>query len=288
MKILKLLFFILLLLVNPSISFSEHPIDVQKNAHNKEYYKAMISFEKLPKQKANKDVLLSAAQSAWALSLPDTATTLFDKVLNDEKLTKDEKSKIYLYKGIIEFQEEKYSTSKIFAEKSLMLASKDEFKSPAHKLLGDSLFKLKRYSKAKEQYLNALDFSSDEEKSNINYQLGVTCFYLGDFESSKNYFSKVSLDNEDSPFAIRLLIKIALEESNYPALKKWLNVATSEFPDEFLDSYIEYAKIKLAIYEKNKQVANKTLQEAKEKFPQSDPWINLAMASYEAFLWERN
>ncbi len=288
MKILKLLFFILLLLVNPSISFSEHPIDVQKNAHNKEYYKAMISFEKLPKQKANKDVLLSAAQSAWALSLPDTATTLFDKVLNDEKLTKDEKSKIYLYKGIIEFQEEKYSTAKIYAEKSLMLASKDEFKSPAYKLLGDSLFKLKQYSNAKSQYKKALSYASEEEKSNINYQLGVTCFYLGDFENSKNYFSKVSLDNEDAPFAIRLLIKIALEENDFSSLKKWLDVATSEFPDEFLDSYIEYAKIKLAINEKNKQVANKTLQEAMEKFPQSDPWINLAMASYEAFLWERN
>lgn len=279
----------LLNLIFVSNSLAEHPINVQKNAINKEYYKAMVSFEKLPKQKLNKDVLLSAAQSAWALSLPDTAIELFDKILEDNTSSTSQKAKIYLYKGIIDFQEGKFTTSQVFAEKALSLLDEksNALKASALKLLGDSFFKQKLYGKAKTKYTKALKIATSQELSAIYLQRGMASFYLGSFDDALKDLQKVSLDNEDATLAVRLLMKILLEKKEYKKLKKWIEVANTEFPNEFIDSWIDYAKVKIAISENDKKAAKNILMQAKEKFPESDSWINLASAALETYLWQK-
>ena len=279
----------LLNLIFVSNSLAEHPINVQKNAINKEYYKAMVSFEKLPRQKLNKDVLLSAAQSAWALSLPNEAIELFDKILDDPNTSNKEKAKIYIYKGIIDFQEGKYSTSQIFAKKALSFKENisESLKSAALKLLGDSYFKLKLFGEAKKEYVKALKCADNNQKPSIYLQKGMSEFYLGSFDDAQKDLQKVSMDNEDAPLAIKLLMKILLEKKDYQKLKKWIEVSNTEFPNEFIDSWIEYAKVKIAISENNKREALKILESAKEKYPESDSWINLARASLETYLWNK-
>lgn len=276
-------------LICVSNSLAEHPINVQKNAINKEYYKAMVSFERLPRQKLNKEVLLSAAQSAWALSLPDTAIELFDKILDDKNISNKEKAKIYLYKGIIDFQEGKYSISQIFAKKALSFSNdiSESLKSAALKLLGDSYFKLKLYGEAKREYIEALKYADNNQQPSIYLQKGMAEFYLGSFDESQKDLQKVSMDNEDAPLAIKLLMKILLEKKDYQKLKKWIEVLNIEFPDEFIDSWIDYAKVKVAISEDNKREALKVLEFAKDKYPESDSWINLARASLETYLWNK-
>ena len=276
-------------LICVSNSLAEHPINVQKNAINKEYYKAMVSFERLPRQKLNKEVLLSAAQSAWALSLPDTAIELFDKILDDKNISNKEKAKIYLYKGIIDFQEGKYSISQIFAKKALSFSNdiSESLKSAALKLLGDSYFKLKLYGEAKREYIEALKYADNNQQPSIYLQKGMAEFYLGSFDEAQKDLQKVSMDNEDAPLAIKLLMKILLEKKDYQKLKKWIEVLNIEFPDEFIDSWIDYAKVKVAISEDNKREALKVLEFAKDKYPESDSWINLAKASLETYLWNK-
>ncbi|MDD7473381.1 MAG: hypothetical protein SPJ04_03625 [Bdellovibrionota bacterium] len=276
-------------LICVSNSLAEHPINVQKNAINKEYYKAMVSFERLPRQKLNKEVLLSAAQSAWALSLPDTAIELFDKILDDKNISNKEKAKIYLYKGIIDFQEGKYSISQIFAKKALSFSNdiSESLKSAALKLLGDSYFKLKLYGEAKREYIEALKYADNNQQPSIYLQKGMAEFYLGSFDEAQKDLQKVSMDNEDAPLAIKLLMKILLEKKDYQKLKKWIEVLNIEFPDEFIDSWIDYAKVKVAISEDNKREALKVLEFAKDKYPESDSWINLARASLETYLWNK-
>ena len=276
-------------LICVSSSLAEHPINVQKNAINKEYYKAMVSFERLPRQKLNKEVLLSAAQSAWALSLPDTAIELFDKILDDKNISNKEKAKIYLYKGIIDFQEGKYSISQIFAKKALSFSNdiSESLKSAALKLLGDSYFKLKLYGEAKREYIEALKYADNNQQPSIYLQKGMAEFYLGSFDEAQKDLQKVSMDNEDAPLAIKLLMKILLEKKDYQKLKKWIEVLNIEFPDEFIDSWIDYAKVKVAISEDNKREALKVLEFAKDKYPESDSWINLARASLETYLWNK-
>ena len=276
-------------LICVSNSLAEHPINVQKNAINKEYYKAMVSFERLPRQKLNKEVLLSAAQSAWALSLPDTAIELFDKILDDKNISNKEKAKIYLYKGIIDFQEGKYSISQIFVKKALSFSNdiSESLKSAALKLLGDSYFKLKLYGEAKREYIEALKYADNNQQPSIYLQKGMAEFYLGSFDEAQKDLQKVSMDNEDAPLAIKLLMKILLEKKDYQKLKKWIEVLNIEFPDEFIDSWIDYAKVKVAISEDNKREALKVLEFAKDKYPESDSWINLARASLETYLWNK-
>ena len=276
-------------LICVSNSLAEHPINVQKNAINKEYYKAMVSFERLPRQKLNKEVLLSAAQSAWALSLPDTAIELFDKILDDKNISNKEKAKIYLYKGIIDFQEGKYSISQIFAKKALSFSNdiSESLKSAALKLLGDSYFKLKLYGEAKREYIEALKYADNNQQPSIYLQKGMAEFYLGSFDEAQKDLQKISMDNEDAPLAIKLLMKILLEKKDYQKLKKWIEVLNIEFPDEFIDSWIDYAKVKVAISEDNKREALKVLEFAKDKYPESDSWINLAGASLETYLWNK-
>lgn len=280
---------VVLNLICVSNSLAEHPINVQKNAINKEYYKAMVSFERLPRQKLNKEVLLSAAQSAWALSLPDTAIELFDKILDDKNISNKEKAKIYLYKGIIDFQEGKYSISQIFAKKALSFSNdiSESLKSAALKLLGDSYFKLKLYGEAKREYIEALKYADNNQQPSIYLQKGMAEFYLGSFDEAQKDLQKVSMDNEDAPLAIKLLMKILLEKKDYQKLKKWIEVLNIEFPDEFIDSWIDYAKVKVAISEDNKREALKVLEFAKDKYPESDSWINLARASLETYLWNK-
>ncbi len=285
MKIKLLLLSIFFIIFGTDIALAEHPINVQENAINKEYYKAMISFEKLPKQKVTKDVLLAAAQSAWALSLPDKAIELFDSILNNFELSQKERAKIYFFKGIIEFQEERISSAELLARETIKITHNDSLKASALKLLGDCSFKMKQYGQAQKQYTKALEFASKEEINSIYFQRGSAFFYLGKLNEASKDLEKVSLENEDAVSAIKLLIKISLEEKNFKALKHWIKVANTEFSEQFIDSWLDYAKLQLAIHEKDKNLSKKILKEAQEKFPPSDPWINLAMASFETFLW---
>ncbi len=278
---------ILSMLFYANLALAEHPINVQKNAINKEYYKAMISFERLPKQKINKDVLFAAAQSAWALSLPEKAIELFDSILNNFDISSKEKARILLFKGIIEFQEDNVATAELLANESLKLTENNSLKSSALKLLGDCSFKLKQYGQAEERYTQALEHASKEESNSIYFQRGSSFFYLRNLKEAKEDLKKVSLDNEDAVSSIRLLIKISLDEKNYKELKQWLKVANTEFSEQFIDSWVDYAKLQLAMSENDERLARKILGKAKEKFPPSDPWVNLAMASFETFLWDK-
>ena len=175
------------------------------------------------------------------------------------------------------------------AKKALSFSNdiSESLKSAALKLLGDSYFKLKLYGEAKREYIEALKYADNNQQPSIYLQKGMAEFYLGSFDEAQKDLQKVSMDNEDAPLAIKLLMKILLEKKDYQKLKKWIEVLNIEFPDEFIDSWIDYAKVKVAISEDNKREALKVLEFAKDKYPESDSWINLARASLETYLWNK-
>ena len=91
--------------------FADHPVDVQRLSSEGDYFKALTMYELLPDRRLNDDARVSAAKSAWALGLTKKAASIFDAVLRSGTLDNDDRARVTLSRGIIEYQEEHYQAS---------------------------------------------------------------------------------------------------------------------------------------------------------------------------------
>ncbi len=94
----------------------------------------------------------------------------------------------------------------------------------------------------------------NENKSELNYLLGLICQYQGDFKNSKGYFSQALKEDENAQYYLDLA-KIEYLEKNYSKseeyLKEGLKIANnstvrSEIEDYLIKNYLKNNNAKLA------------------------------------------
>lgn len=273
-------------LFSGAVCQAQHSIDVQRLAAKGEYFQALVDFEKLPKRKASTEAVSAAARSAWGLGLSQRAIQEYDKVLLDEKLGTVERSRIYLSRAVIEFQEDRFQTAVLYSERSVgLLKESSPLRAKALLVWGNGLGEMGLHAAAEQKYLQALDEVEIEDKAELNYRVGIVQMRLGKIDEARSNFEKVPLHHDRTAESMRYLSQLALESSNYKEAEFWLSKGRSEYPDSFLDSWVDYVLVRVAIDADDRDKVKNLMEEAKKKYPPSDDWLNLLQAAAEAYFW---
>lgn len=277
---------LLLALVAHQNVYAQHAIDVQRLTSEKDYYEALKIYESLPKRKVTPEAMIAAGKSAWALSLPQKAIDEFEKALRTKELTDTQKARLLLSRGIIEYQEDRFRVAILFAERVIkILNTPSAFRSKAWLLWGESLSSLKSYGAAEEKYKNALKESDQEELPNIYYLLGNSELKLGKLKEARENFERIPLQHAQAPQAMRRLAEISLQEKKYSQVAFWLERGRRDYPDQFIDSWTDYALVQAAINNNDKEKVITLQTQAGNKYPPSDEWLSLLNAAVEEYLW---
>lgn len=277
------------LLVNQE-ALAQHPIEVQKAALNSEYWKALTTYDKMPKRTATVEATIAAGKAAWALSLPDRAKQEFDKALLSDDLSKEERSELLLSRGIIEFQEGNYAIAVLFAEKAVNLFDQSHvLRGRSWLLWGESLYYQGIYGAAEHKYRNALKEIEPKSQNELRYLLARCQLKNGKGDDAFQNFSEIPLDHERAPDSIRHLAGIALNSEDFAQAKMWLEQGRKHYPNEFLDSWVDYVLVSVAVENKTFDEALKIQEQAVKIYPPSDYWLTLIDSKIEVALWkERN
>lgn len=231
---------------------------------------------------------IAVAKAAWAMGLSERAAEGFENVLRTEKLTSATRARLLLSRGIIEFQEERHEVSMLFAEKAVSsLPEASPLRSKAWLLWGENLYANGSYGAAEQKYLQALDEALNDESADIHYRLGLCQMRLAKHIDAKKHLESIPFGHPKTADAIRYLAQIALEADKFSEAEFWLKKGRNEYPDAYLDSWIDYAFVHIAISEKNEKEVSRIQQDADAKYPPSDHWLTLLKAAAESWLWRR-
>lgn len=281
----------LLVLLMCAPAFGQHPIDVQRQTASGDYFVALTTYERMPKRIATVESTIAAARSAWALGLHARALEEFDKALRSEALSQAEKARIFLSKGIIEFQDGKFQVAALHAGRATSLIDDldEEVPSPlrakALLLWGDSLARQGLHGDAEPLYIRALDEAAPEDLAQIHYSLGMCRKNLGKYEAARANFESVPLQHELTPAAMRQLSMLALDNGHANAASFWLTKGRADYPDSFLDSWVDYALVRVAIDRNDRKTVRELRSAAAKKYPPSDQWLTLLQAAAEEYEW---
>jgi len=271
-----------------SVAVAEHPVDVQRLSAEGEHFKALEMYEKLPDRRLGDDTHIAAAKSAWALGLTKKACELFDSVLRGSSLDNDERARLTLSRGIIEFQEGRYQESALFAEKAASyLPDRSPLRGRALLLWGQGLYKAQAYATAEEKLWRALAESAPEDRPDVSLSLGMTQIKLGKLSDAERALKAIPTDDQNAAEAIRLLAEISLQSGKGDRARFWIDKGKADYSESFLDSWTDYGLTKAALKSGDIEKARKATQEATRRLPPSDPWLILTQASLEQAEWAR-
>lgn len=267
-----------------AVGYAQSAIEVQRLAASGDYLGALSVYQRLPQRIVTTDTIIAAARSAWALGLPDRAISEFDRALRDESLDPIEQARIHLSRGIIEFQEGHYQVAILFAERVIgLLSVAGPLRSQAWLLWAQSLERIGSYGAAEERFLKALDEAASESQAELHFHLGMCQMKLGKMDSARKNFEQVPLADERTPDAMRHLAEIALDSGELEQVDFWLTKGRQEYPDSFLDSWVDYALARVAIERDDGMRLDEVFTNAQREFPPSDQWFSLLRAAVETY-----
>lgn len=268
---------------------AQHPIDVERSAAKAEYFQALVAFDKLPARRATPEAIVAAAKSAWALGLAERAIREYDRALRDDTLDALQRARLLLARGIIDYQEGRYQVAALFAEKGVAALLEDNaLKAQIWLLWAESLVKLNSYGAAEEKYISASQHAAEASRAEIYFLLARCQLNLGKWEEARLNFEQVPLRHERAAAAMRHLAEIALQQRRHEQASFWLQKGREDFPDEFLDSWVDYALVKAAIDRGELKKVQELQQRAEQKYPPSDTWLVLLNSAAEAFYWSES
>jgi tetratricopeptide (TPR) repeat protein len=277
-----------LILLSAHTSYAQHQIDVQRLSAEGEYLKALTVYELLPARKIGSDTRIAAAKSSWALGLNRQAAELFDSVLRDVKLTLENRARVTLSRGVLEYQEERYPEASLYAEKAISyLRESSPLRGRAYLLWGQSLSRTGAYGAA-EQKLEAARTDADEvDKAEINFALGMVEMRIGKLEKADECLKAIPAQHDRSAAAVRALASIALQTNQTERARFWIEKGKNAYPEAFLDSWAEYGLMQVAVANGDLPTARRLVQEAQKNYPPSDSWLILMRAALEESEWGR-
>jgi tetratricopeptide (TPR) repeat protein len=268
------------------IAFAEHPIDVQRLTAEGDHFKALVLYELLPDRRLGDDTHIAAAKSAWALGLTRQAADLFDSVLRRTTIDDDERARITLSRGILEYQEARYQEAALFAEKAAaLLPEKAPLRGRAMLLWGQSLLKAQAYATAEEKLLRALGEVLPSDRPDVALALGTAQIKLGKLTDAERSLKTIPASHAYASEAIRMLASIALQTKQNERARFWIEKGKTAYADAFLDSWADFGLVKVAIEADDLAQARRVVDKASQRFPPSDTWLILMQAALEQAEW---
>lgn len=267
------------------------PSDLQRLVAAGDYVKALVTFEQMPQRTLTTDARVSAARSAWALGLPDEALSEFDRVLRDNSLDALARARVLVSKSTIQLQEGRHLVASVLAEEAVKLldSAAPPGGEPVHAnalaLWAESLSRLGQHAQAANKFEAALDLAQTEQAPEFRFLAGETNLTLGRDADARAQFEQIPLQHERAPEALRHLAELALRERDGARALLWLRRARAEFPDQFLDGWVDYALLQAAALVQDAQSVRAIREEVRQRYAPSDQWRILVEAAAEEIEW---
>lgn len=289
----QLLLTIFLFLGVAAQAVAQHPIDVERKAQAGEWLEALSAFRMLPSRRVTPAAALAAAKSAWALGLVKEAKTQYDRALlldpEGQELSDADRSRILFSRGIIEFQEGNYQAAIVFAGKaSDLIEVEGPLKAEIFQLWGEALLKANKPQLALEKCEAALNWIRPEGEGDLHYLIATAAMTIGQLEKAEEHFTAVPLRHSKSGLAMKGLGMLALENKKYDEVTFWLTKGRQEYPDVFLDSWVDFALVKAYAASGDSEQLKKAYENATATYPPSDGWLILLQATAEESLWQKS
>jgi tetratricopeptide (TPR) repeat protein len=273
--------------ISSTLAFAEHPIDVQKLSAEGDHFRALSVYELLPDRRLSEDTHISAAKSAWALGMTKQAAELLDSVLRGELADSDERARITLMRGVIEYQEERYQEAQLFAEKAAaLIPERAPLRGRAMLLWGQSLLRSHAYASAEEKLLRALADAAPSDRPDVALSLGSVLIKLGKMSEAEKTLKLIPADHEYAPGAIRMLAAIALQTKQGERARFWIEKGRQAYADAFLDSWPDFGLVTVALDADDLPRARSIVDRAQQRLPPSDTWLILMQAALEQAEWK--
>lgn len=267
---------------------AQHPIDVQRLYVQGSYYEALLTYEKMPKRTRTMAAEIAAGKSAWALSLPDRSLDVFQKALRDESISDHERYWLLFSRAVISYQEDRFEEAIAYADSALQEFPKDlPITARLHVLKGQALSRLDDYVQALHHYETALTSCAPEEAADIHYLMGLSFFRIGKLNDARQHLEQLPNDHSESAAAVRMLVFISLENESFEEAEHWLNKGVEFYPETFLDSWSDYARLKIAIAASDRKAIKTIVKDSREKYPPSDSWLAMISATAEMYHWKQ-
>lgn len=269
-------------------AYAQHPIDVQQASSNGEHFKALTTYLLLPARRLTPDTRVAAAKSSWALGLHAQAANEIDGLLRDKAIEGDQRARLTFMRGVIDYQEERYQESRLYAEKTIsLLKGPSPLRARAHLLWGQSAMRMKAYGGAEDNLKAALEEADSADVAEVHFALGEVQMRVGKYLDAEEHFKAIPMEHDRTATAVRHLAALAMETGNLEKAKFWLDKGRVEFPEAFIDSWADYGATRVALAMGDLLVARRTVDGATKKYPPSDPWLLLMQASLEKSEWDR-
>lgn len=286
-RLLKFILGFLLGCLSSTLVFAEHPIDVQKLSAEGDHFKAFTMYELLPDRRLDEDTHIAAARSAWALGMTRQAAELFDSVLRGDLIDADERARITLSRGILEYQEERYQEAALFAEKAAgQLPEGAPLRGRAMLLWGQSLYRAQAYSSAQEKLARALIDAAPSDRPDVALALGRALLKLGKLSEAEKTLKIIPASHEYASEAVRMLASISLQTKQGERARFWIEKGRSDYTDAFLDSWADFGLVTVALESNDLARARSVVERAERRLPPSDNWLILMQAALEQAEWK--
>jgi tetratricopeptide (TPR) repeat protein len=287
-RLTKFILGFLLGCLSSTLVFAEHPIDVQKLSAEGDHFKALTMYELLPDRRLDEDTHIAAARSAWALGMTRQAIELFDVILRGDAIDADERARITLSRGIIEYQEERYQEAALFAEKAAsQLPERAPLRGRAMLLWGQSLYKAQAYSVAEEKLLAALADAAPSDRPDVALSLGRVFMKLGKLSEAEKTVKLIPASHAHAAEAIRMLAHIAFLTKQGERARFWIEKGRSDYTNSFLDSWADFGLVSVALDSEDLPRARSIVERAQKRLPPSDNWLILMQAALEQAEWKQ-
>ncbi len=270
----------------PTVVHAEHQIDVQRKSAEGDHFKALSVYELLPSRGMSYATRIAAGESAWALGDVRRATAIFDSVLREDHVSPEERAKILFSRGVIEFQEQRYQESTLFAEKAVnSLVKGTPLRVRAELLWGQALIRAKRFVTAEEILVKALKASGANDRPEIALSLAEVYLQLGKLEHATKILKVIPADHEYAGRAVRFLSQISVQMDQGARARFWIERGREGYREAFLDSWADFSLAAIALKQGDLELARHIVEGARNRYPPSDRWLILIDARLEQAEW---
>lgn len=266
---------------------AEHPLEVQRLTAQGEHFQAITLSHKLARRVSSVELAVATGRSAWALSLPELAHEQFDSALRDLSLTPRQRVPLLFSKAILHFQEGRFEMALVWGSKAIaLLEDAPALRARVLSLIGQAEISLERIAAAEQHLTQAHAHAAGVDAPEMAFHLGVAKLKLGKFREAREILQDIPLTHERAAEAIRYLAVVACAERDMKRAGFWLTKGRQEFPDQFLDGWVDYSLMEAAIAEGDIVRVRAVRSDGLSRLPESDHWRVLAEAAAEAFEWE--
>jgi tetratricopeptide (TPR) repeat protein len=271
----------------PSAAYGEASFDVHELIAQGRMYEALVRLHEGSDRSLTTTLRLARARSQWALGLVHEARNNFRLLQQEVSLSHEEKIEVLLAPFIILLQEEKFAeaiSEGIAVLDTRQFASDPSVRARLLYLLGDGYYHLGRVSEARNSLTESLELSSERQKNDTYYLLGVLEESQDKMDDACKFYLSLPVHHGGSGHALTSITRCAVNNKKEEEALRWLQKGEKDYPELFLPSWTALQRLELAVQGRNEEVVKGILDQSYRVMSGSDPWVVLLQARGEAFL----